>query len=237
MKTVIGLFVLGLLILNPTFITAGDTIWASQLESEKEYHWKAEKSELRDLEGNEKYTHGIGGINVEGGDNEISLHSIPSSTFDFFKGDRLNISITVEHDMIIGLEPQVSLNSTDWWLLILPLTMNKISFFDILFSEIDLLENLTQSSYIDSDIGKFEAWATFHHNNIHSIEYRWDVRTGFLILKEVSIPSGEKLIIVAGKGIGFGFDGINNLSNTVLFSTIFYLMIISGIIQRWRKKS
>jgi hypothetical protein len=236
MKLVIGLIVLGILIISPTYITARETIWSSILESEKRYHWKAEKSEIRDLTGSEKYTHGVGGMNIGGGDNEIYLRSVPNSTFDFFKGDRLNISITVERDMVIGLEPQESLNSTDWWLLILPLTMNEISFFDLLFSEIYLLENLTQSTYIDSDVGKFEAWATFEHNNLHSIEYRWDIQTGFLILKKVSTPSGKQLIIVPGKGIGFGISGINDISYTAQLSLFFYLIIISIVMPRWRKR-
>lgn len=220
-----------------SFSTASTT-WSSDIKEGKSYHWKAKKSELRDLESNETYDHGVGGINVPGGDNEISLKSLPSQEFDFIGGDRLNVSITVEGDMGIYDHREENPQSqyyiefqylTDWCLLILPIEVNGTNFFELLFREEELLENLTQAAFISSEISESKAQAQFEYNKIHELIYEWDLNTGFLKRKEVTAPSGKQLLVVPGEGSGFNAGPIHGIG---IISFVFSIITIGGILKK-----
>ncbi|MHA2226396.1 MAG: hypothetical protein ACXAC8_14400 [Candidatus Hodarchaeales archaeon] len=189
--------------------------WSSTI-TVKSYHWKALKSELRDLKTNEQYRHNdlIGGINIPGGDNAISLNSLPSTNFDLFNGDRLDIDVTVEGDMVIS----ITQNSSDFHLLLLPIKTNDHNFFTTLFEEKKLLENLTHSIYLNSTISETTAVVNLKYNNTLDVRYEWDTINGQLTRKEVTAPSGLQLIVIPGRG-----------SSMPGWSLIFVLLTILGV--------
>jgi hypothetical protein len=198
------------MIISPfTLSKAIKSEWSPSITANTEYHWKASKSELRDLKTEERYATDsreswtlIGGINLPNGGIRLELRSPPSTGFNFFNGSRLNFRCTIEGDT----GPHLTVNGSDFHLLILPLTMNNISFFDHLFKEITLLENLTHASYLNSSISISHATVWLKYNEIHDVKYEWDITTGLLSRKEVIAPSGLRLVIIPGKGLGFICD-------------------------------
>lgn len=175
------------------------TQWSPEIRSQT-YHWKAEKAELRDIEGDERYWEYslLGGINVEGGDNAIRLRSVPT-IYDLFAGDRLNISWTVEGDSGIFAN-----NDSDIHLTLLPLSINETNTFELLFSEQETLELLTHSVFVNSTIETERAIAMLKYNDILDVVYEWDTSSGILTRKEVTAPSGRQLVVVSGEGWRFG---------------------------------
>lgn len=189
-----------ILLISPiAAIEGAPSQWSSAI-TVKSYHWKASKSELRNLwDSEEQYrdTYLIGGKNIRGGGTSVSLKSDPPDDFDFFNGSRLDLYVIIEGDMAIDELPQYS---TDYHLLLLPMKINNDSFFEVLFEEKDLLENLTHSIYVSSLITDTIARAYLKYNNVLDIQYEWDTTTGLLMRKEVTSPSGLQLIVVPGKG-------------------------------------
>lgn len=171
--------------------------WSSEIEINM-CHWMAEKSELRDLESNERYMFGLGGHNIPGGDNVIYLKSNPPGDFDIFAGDRLDITWVVEGDIIMSV-----VNDSDIHLIFLPVNMNGTSFFELLFLEQEILETLTHSKFVNATIETDRAIAFLKYDDILDVVYEWDTSTGMLSRKEVTAPSGLQLIVVPGQGIGF----------------------------------
>jgi len=170
--------------------------WSSAI-TVKDYHWTASKSELRDLDTPERYHNRnlLGGINLPGGVNTISLTVEPPNPFNFFNGSRLDLSVVVEGDMDIGF-PQYG---SDFHLLLLPIKINDSNFFKALFDERQLLENLTHSRYLNSSVTGSTAIAFLKYNDILDIQYIWDTSTGILTRKEVTASSGYQLIVVRGR--------------------------------------
>lgn len=219
--TILGLGILSLLIIGTVVPLAQGTSteWSSEIVS-KTYHWYAEKSELRDIEGNESYRNGmLGGWNIPGGDNAVHLRSTPPDDFDIFAGDRLDFLWTVEGDMGIWVT-----DNSDIHLTILPVRMNGTDFFEQLFSEQVTLENLTQSEFVNSTIEASRATATLKYNDILDVVYVWDTSTGLLARKEVTAPSGKQLVVVPGIGIGF-YSPSASVLLFVLVTTLFLLCI------------
>lgn len=181
-----------LLLVSPISIEGVQSEWSSSITI-KYFRWKAVKSELRDLKTQEQYheTFLIGGINIPGGINAIKLNNTPPSDFDFFNGSRLDLQVTIEGDMGIFL-PQYG---SDFHLLLLPISINNMSFFEGLFEKTELLENLTHSIYLNSSITDTTARSYLKYNSVLDIQYEWDITTGILMRKEVTAPSGLQLIV------------------------------------------
>ena len=183
-----------ILLVSPLSIAGVQVEWSSSMTI-KHFRWKAVKSELRDLKTDEKYheTYLIGGINIPGGINSIYLNRIPPNNFDFFNGSRLDLQqITIEGDMAIDL-PQYG---SDFHLLLLPISIDNKSFFEELFDNTSLLENLTCSTYLNSSITDTTAQSYLKFNDLLDVYYEWDIATGILVRKEVTAPSGLQLILV-----------------------------------------
>jgi len=194
----------------------GSTEWSASA-STSIFNWKTTLSQLRD---NRLYYDWdlVGSINLPGGGIRVTVNSIPSNNFSFFEGDRLDFWITVEGDMVIS----VGKFSSDYHLLILPISVNGTNFFELLFGQTELLENLTHSIYINSSISNNIAALNLKYNNSLDVRYEWDIRTGLLKKKSVISPSGLQLIVVPGLGIGFTIP--------TYYPAIIYLSIIIGIL-------
>ena len=193
--------------LSPLIISrANESEWSSEITIDKEYFWKASKSELRDLKTEERYAAGlieswylIGGINLPNGGIHLSILSPPPIDFNFFEGSRLAIDCSIEGDT----GPHINDTGSDFHLLALPLKMDNTSFFEQLFDEKQLLESLTHSVYLNSSIFNTTAVVWLKYNEIHDVKYEWDTTTGLLARKEVIAPSGLRLVVIPGKGIGY----------------------------------
>ncbi|MFX1296370.1 MAG: hypothetical protein ACFFD2_16145 [Promethearchaeota archaeon] len=137
---------IGLLALQSIVIGECSTEWSPTI-SVSTFNWKATVNQLRDnnLYNNINF---LGSINLPGGGIRVHLQSKPPENFKFFNGDRLNLSIVVEGDMVISVDKYES----DYHLLILPIEINGTGFFEFLFEQTELLENLTQSVLINSSI-------------------------------------------------------------------------------------
>ena len=70
-----------------------------------------------------------------------------------------------------------------------------LGYFELLFENITLLENLTQSVYVDSSIGEETAELNLKYSGTHDVKYEWDINTGLLLRKTVTAPSGQQLIV------------------------------------------
>ncbi len=213
------------LVLSPLVPTQGVTSeWSSAIAVNSEYHWRAAKSELRDLKTEEQYAADtveswslVGGINLPNGGIRLELRSPSPSDFNFFNGSRLNIDCTIEGDT----GPHLTDDGSDFHLLLLPLKMDNTSFFELLFSEKHLLENLTHSIYLNSSISNSKAAVWLKYNQIHDVKYEWDITTGLLSRKEVTAPSGLQLVVIPGKGLGFICEGLFCISGWSLGLTLF----------------
>jgi len=191
-------------IISPSVTTRSE--WSSAITVNTEFHWKASKSELRDLKTEERYAADnleswtlIGGINLPNGGIRLELRSPPPMDFNFFNGSRLDIDCTIEGDT----GPHLTDDGSDFHLLLLPLKIDNTSFFELLFNEVQLLENLTHSTYLNSSISNSTAAVWLKYNQIHDVKYEWDITTGLLSRKEVTAPSGLQLVVIPGKGVGF----------------------------------
>lgn len=226
-----------LFILLFTIPASADTLWHSSITVGAEFHWNAEKAELRDLNNEEKYDFGIGGSNIKGGDIQAIVQYEPSE-FDFFFDNVLIDQVTIEGDM---LQRIVSLNESEndvyytdddyidrleFHLLMLPTHIDEGSFFDFFFDHTDFIENMTNTKVIDTSI--VDNLATYNglYNGTHSVTYQWDTETGLLFLKEVGSESDHYLRVVQGEGTGFG------LNIDAPFYTLFAGMIFSLIVIR-----
>lgn len=118
---------------------------------------------------------------------------------------------------------EVSKFNSDYHLLILPINVNGTNFFELLFEQTELLQNLTHSICINSSIINGIAALNLKYNSTLDIEYQWDITTGLLMKKSVISPSGLKLIIVPGIGRRYTFIPSYSLS-------IISLSIIIGIL-------
>jgi len=179
-------------------VATGHSDWSPDITT-KYYHWNAVKSELRSLKTAEQYhdIYLIGGINLQGGGTAIYLQIEPPMSFNFFNGSRLTIHINVEGDISI-----VPLNyNSDYPLLLLPISMNNVSFFQQLFNDTELIENLTKATYTSSSITDTTAIVNVKYNEILDVQYKWKTSTGILVRKEVTAPSGKKLVVTTGRGL------------------------------------
>lgn len=213
----IVIVIFGILISQSIMLVEGSTEWSASI-STSPYHWKSTLNKFSDAD---LYPDGelVGGINSPGGDIQINLKSIPSNNFNFFEGDRLDFLIGLEGDVAI----EVSKFNSDYHLLILPINVNGTNFFELLFEQTELLQNLTHSIYINSSIVNDIATLNFKFNNTLDVRYEWDITTGLLTRKSVISPSGPKLIIVPGIGRRFLFI-------PTYYPAIIYLSIIIGIL-------
>jgi len=187
----------------PTIVAKGiQCEWSSAITA-KTYYWKATKTELRDLKTNESYheTFLIGGKNSLGQGTSVSLDSDPPSSFDFFNGSRLELFIVIGGDQAFSTSEETKfINGTDYHLCILPLKIDGESFFQALFNETSLLENLTHCIFINSAITNTTATANLKYNYILDVQYEWDITIGLLTRKTVTAPSGLQLIMIPGRG-------------------------------------
>ena len=212
----IFLVIFGILTFQSIKFVVGSTEWSDSV-STTNYNWK---STLNKLSGT-GYSDGelVGGINSPGGDIQIQVYSIPSNNFSFFEGDRLDFWIGLEGDVAIT----VSKFKSDYHLLILPINVNGTNFFELLFEQTELLQNLTHSIYINSSISDDVAALNLKYNNSLDVRYEWSITTGLLTRKSVSSPSGFKLIIVPGVGRRY-------TSIPTYYPLIIYFSIIIGIL-------
>ena len=209
--------IFGILTSQSIILVEGSTEWSASI-STSHYNWKSTLNQFSDTD---LYPDGdlVGGINSPGGDIQINLKSIPSNNFSFFEGDRLDFSIGLEGDVVI----EVSKFNSDYHLLILPINVNGTNFYELLFKQTELLENLTHSIYINSSISDDVAALNLKYNNSLDVRYEWSITTGLLTRKSVISPSGLKLIIVPG--IGRRYTSI-----PTYYPLIIYLSIIVGIL-------
>ncbi|KKM00178.1 hypothetical protein LCGC14_1807020 [marine sediment metagenome] len=184
--------------LNSVLFIEGSTQW-SETVSTGSYHWKSTSNQLSSV-GLYIESELIGGSTSLGGDIEIYMFSIPINNFSFFEGDRLDCMISLEGDAVI----QVGDLTSDYHLLVLPISANGANFFELLFEQTELLENLTHSIYINSSVVNDIAALNLKYNNTLDVRYEWDITTGLLTRKSVTSPSGLKLIIIPGIGRRFG---------------------------------
>jgi len=124
--------------------------------------------------------------------------------------------------------------SNDYHLLILPINVNGTNFFELLFGQTELLENLTHSIYINSSISNNNAVLSLKYNNSLDVRYEWDITTGLLKRKSVISPSGLQLIVVPGLGSGF-MPWIYVIPT--YYPPIIYLSISIGILIIVKKKT
>jgi len=209
--------IFGILTSQSIILVGGSTEWTASI-STSHYNWKSTLNQFSDTG---LYPEGdlVGGINSPGGDIQIKLKSIPSNNFSFFEGDRLDFSIVLEGDVVI----EVSKFNSDYHLLILPINVNGTNFYELLFKQTELLENLTHSIYLNSSIFNDIAALNLKYNNTLNIRYEWNIATGLLTKKSVISPSGLKLIIVPGVGRRY-------TSIPTYYPLIIYLSIIIGIL-------
>ena len=212
----IFLVIFGILTSQSIMLVEGSTVWSSSI-SNSIFNWK---STLNKLSGT-GYSDGelVGGINSPGGDIQIEVYSIPSNNFSFFEGDRLDFWISLEGDVAIT----VSKFKSDYHLLILPIDVNGSNFFELLFEQTELLENLTHSIYLNSSISDGVAALNLKYNDSLDVRYEWNIATGLLTKKSVVSPSGFKLIIVPGVGRRY-------TSIPTYYPLIIYFSIIIGIL-------
>ncbi|MDH5645154.1 MAG: hypothetical protein OEZ01_04060, partial [Candidatus Heimdallarchaeota archaeon] len=191
MKKIIPFLILLLLFILPI---NGTTEWDDSVVTGGQLYWHAEKSELRDLDNNEVYTDNnlVGGANVPDGETYITIDENPSNTFDLINGDRIEFTIVIEGDMIFIVDDY----NSDYHLLVLPIG---IEFFELLFNEVNLLENLTSSTFVSKDITNGIATLVMIYNQTNNVTYKWNIETGILSEKMVLAPSGLSLHIVEGK--------------------------------------
>jgi hypothetical protein len=190
-NTLIMIFCIGILIIpSSQSSTSTQVTWSNEIINSESHYWKATRSQLRDLSTEEKYdeNHMVGGINVPRGGTQLYIENY-NGTFDFINGDRLDIFLVVEGDMIIETPDYVC----DYHLLLLPIKINITNFFDLLFEHVDLLENLTQSKYISSNINSNLGYLKMKVNNSLNSTYIWDVTKGILLSKTVVGLSGRSL--------------------------------------------
>lgn len=208
---------------------SAETSWHDNVTLDAEFHWHAEKADLRDLKNTEKYKFGIGGINVEGGDIEVTIDHKPIE-FDFFFNHTLFDSLTVEGDMDLHIP---TLNSTEngyyfyleYQLLILPIIHDDRPFFDFFFEHTEFIANLTHTSFVETLIVDNMAIYKGVYNGTHNAEYQWDTETGLLWKKKIEAESGLMLHVVQGKGTGF-------MSIPISVNPIISGIIIALIIKR-----
>ena len=184
------------LLLTSPFVTIDGTEveWFAATTEERSHHWLPADSNLKKLNTEERYAGSqfVGGTAIRGGDIEIGLLSAPPTNFDFFNGSRLDMIASIEGDMGINTPPY----NSDFHLLLLPLKIDNISFFERLFAEKLLLENLTHSVFFNSTITTTSAIAHLKYNDILNVKYEWDLSSGKLSRKEVNAPSGNGLVVV-----------------------------------------
>jgi len=213
----IFIVIFGILTTQSIIIVEGSTEWSASI-STSTFNWK---SALNQFSNTGLYSDGelVGWINSPGGDIQIQVYSIPSNNFSFFEGDRLNFWISLEGDVAIT----VSKFKSDYHLLILPIDVNGTNFFELLFEQTELLENLTHSIYLNSSISDGVAVLNLKYNDSLDVRYEWSITTGLLTRKSVISPSGLKLIIVPGLGRRYMFIPTYN-------PLIISLSIIIGIL-------
>jgi hypothetical protein len=216
-----------LLLVSPISSKGVQVEWSSSMTI-KHFRWKAVKSELRDLRTEEQYQemYLVGGLNDIGGITSMYLNSTPPNDFDFFNGSRLDLQqITIHGDMAIDLPPYGS----DFHLLLLPISIDNRSFFEVLFENTELLENLTCSTYLNSSITGTTAQSYLKFNDLLDVYYEWDTTTGILVRKEVTAPSGLQLILVPTNQVsipGWNFS-------LVLLTVLIVIGFSKEIRKRW----
>ncbi len=213
----IFIVIFGILTTQSIMLVEGSTEWSASI-STSTFNWKSTLNQFSDTD---LYPDGelVGGINSPGGDIQIQVYSIPSNNFSFFEGDRLDFWISLEGDVAI----EVSKFKSDYHLLILPIGVNGTNFFELLFEQVELLENLTHSIYLNSSISDGVAALNLKYNDSLDVRYEWNITTGLLTRKSVISPSGPKLIIVPGVGRRY-------TSIPTYYPLIIYFSIIIGIL-------
>jgi hypothetical protein len=222
---------------------SSETIWHSSIIIGAEFHWNSELADLRDLTNEERYTFGIGGGNVEGGDIGI-LIEFEISDFDFFYDNVLFDRFTAERDVSVD-SPSLNERIDDFeyyrdyyennWehhLLILPTLIDNQPFFDFFFSHTDFIENITHSQLVETSIDNNLASYFGIYNETHPVIYQWDVETGLLVLKQVRSKSNLLLRVVQGEGISHGPTS----STDAPFYSFFVGLIIPLIVIRGRRR-
>lgn len=211
------------------------SLWDPTIQEGNIFHWKAEVSELGTSGGDEQYNDKklIGGISMEGGDIKVRAEQTPLETINFFSDDlhRIDISIAIEGDMgILDFD-----YNSDFPLLILPILHNNNDFFPELFNNKLLLENLTKSTLVKTDILNDTAIAEMKYEERLDIKYVWNTTTGLMESKLVTAPSGSKMLVNQGKGIEFGIEDQSHASVTSGVSYLFnyfFLPILLIILKR-----
>lgn len=220
----ISIVIFGILTSQSIMLVEGSTEWSASV-STSIFNWKSILNQFSDTG---LYPDGelVGGINSPGGDIQIQVYSIPSNNFSFFEGDRLDFWISLEGDVAIS----VSKFNSDFHLLILPIGVNDTNFFELLFEQTELLENLTHSIYLNSSIFNDIAALNLKYNDMLDVRYEWDITTGLLTRKSVISPSGLELVIVPGIGRRYMFI-------PTYYPSLIYLSIIIGILIIVKKKT
>ena len=151
------------------------------------------------------------------------------SDFDFISGDRLELSVVIEGDMVKEVNNEQERYHSDWHLFILPISVDGQNFFEILFAHEDLLSNMTQGEFIGSEITESQASARFKLDEHLNVTYIWDVTSGLLKEKRIESDDGGMLKILPGEGKVFEAAPTNVpgfLLVTVLATMILGMLVI-----------
>lgn len=215
-----------ILFLSTLLQVDSSSLWYTTIKENNTFHWKVEISELGTITGDEKYNDWklVGGLNRENGDIKARVEQTPLGVIDFFSDDlnRIDISITIEGDMGVH---DFEYNS-DFPLLILPILHNNNDFFTELFNNKLLLENLTKSTLVKTDIINDIAIAEMKYEERLDIKYQWNTTTGLLTSKLVTAPSGSKMLVNQGKGIEFSIEDQSHTSVTSGVSLLFSIFVL-----------
>ena len=215
---ILGLAIITMLVatsVNGNLMSVSPTEWSSNIKINTNYYYIAQKSELRDLKTEEKYHNDlIGGHNIPGGDTRIMITNNLSSDFNLFEGDRLQLTGAIEGD--IGLESP----GHDYDLIFLPIVVNGDSFFQLLFDNETVLEQMTEADFVTGKMTEHMAIATLKINDFLNTTYTWDLNTGILLEKQVQAKSGKMLLIVMKGDYISGYDLAEVLGGFLLLEIV-----------------
>ena len=130
----------------------------------------------------------------------------------------------------MGISIDLPRYGSDFHLLLLPISSDNRSFFEVLFENIELIENLTCSTYLNSSITDTSPQVYLKFNTLLDVYYEWDATTGILVRKEVTAPSGLQLIMVPTNQVS-----IHGWNFPLVLLTVFIVIVSARGYERYGK--
>lgn len=215
MNKIIPTFVLlTLLILSMVSRISAETVWADQVDESDSITFTVIPGEFEKIQDQQDYNAGLGHDGRDGDKYIVDPISGMTSDFDLREGDRLELEITKNDDNI-----RIN-SSSDYHLIFLPIKKDSTSYFDLLFNDTELIEDLTGGRYLNSTVDNIvELFVEYDSDYI--VKYEWDNVTGTMISKVVWDEEGNKLQILPNPNAG-----LVPISNS---SIVLSIIIIVGI--------